>query len=393
MTNSVLIHYGELGLKGKNLRDFENRLRKNIQAKISKIDSTTKTELHHKYLVLTHENIEQKDKVGDQLSKVFGIKWFANVRTLDRNLDYSEIVKEVIKIASSTKDSDTTFRITCKRADKRYPMKSGEIEQEIGHSVIEQTKLKKVNLNSPEIEIFVEINNDFIFIFSDKQKGAGGLPVGSGGRVLCLLSGGFDSPVAAYLIAKRGFHVDYLHFYVQPINEESKICKIVKALNSYTSDHTNRNRIYASPYLPFNMEILQIETRYELVLFRRFVLKYAEKLIEKYHYKAIVSGDNIGQVASQTIENIIASEDALAQSICFRPLLSFDKEEILQISKRIKLFDICKISHKDCCSLIDKHAKTKVTIERIRYEESKLKNYDGIIKNTEKEQQIIEIDQ
>lgn len=383
-----LIHYGELGLKGKNRKDFEYQLRRNLKDKVESVGDKIEIAIKNKYLTLTATRKDQQDTpIASQIGKVFGIKWFAAVETLPRNSTLTNITKAVLKKAKSVADSKASFKIDCKRADKTFETKSDEVERKIGAEVIKSTDFKVVNLSDPNYTFYIEINSEEILVFSEKLHGLGGLPVGSSGRILTLLSGGIDSPVAAFLMAKRGCNVDFLHFYVNKPENDSKIIKLAKQVSQFTGS----GRLFLAPYLPFNMNILEVDTEYELVLFRRFILRIAERLCKEQKIHALSTGDNLGQVASQTLENISATDDALENLVCFRPLIGFDKEEIIKAAQRIGTYFISNQPSKDCCSIIDRHARTRVGIARIQEEEMKIKDYEKLIKDTMREISIIKV--
>ncbi len=380
MQKTFLIHYGEIGLKGHNRRDFENRLRRNIQTRVSAIGTAknkTETQIKYKYLELTTD-IKDSTKIVDTLSKTFGIVWFAEATRFPRAASLDDITKTIIKEAQAKATADRTFKVKVKRADKTFKMISQEIEAKIGEAILDQTTYTKVNLTRPDDEYFIEINTQAILVFTEKHRGPGGLPVGISGRVLVLFSGGIDSCVAAWMMAKRGCQVDYLHFYVNKPEKGSKIDRLYNKL----AEWTDGGRLFLAPYIHFNMEVLSIDTIYELVLFRRFMLKIAERLCNEKHIQAIASGDSLGQVASQTLSNITAANDALDKLVCFRPLISMDKEDIIDLARRIGTFDMSNEDQKDCCSLIDHHAKTRVGLEEIRKEEGKIENEQSMIDKT-----------
>jgi tRNA uracil 4-sulfurtransferase len=378
MHPTALIHYGELGLKGQNRKDFENRLRKNIAARLSSAGVDSRVTLAHRYLTLPVTNPETAGTVTDILSKTFGISWFAIAHTLPRDSEPSEIPERVLGLAKPNATPETSFRISAKRADKRYPLTSAELEREVGAYIIKNTEYTNVDLSDPDHTYYIEIDRDEIFIFDRKHPGPGGLPVGSSGKALVLLSGGFDSPIAAYLMAKRGCNIDFLNFYVKEPGKTDKIPRLASKLSEYTDP----GRIHLAPYLPFNLAVLETKTFYELVLFRRFMLRIGENLAREHGYDMIVTGDSLGQVASQTVENIHATEDALDEALCLRPLIGMDKEDIITVAREIDIFDIAKEPEKDCCSLIDRHPKTKVTLERIREEEQKIGGYEQALTDT-----------
>ncbi len=376
---SYLIHYGELGLKGKNRINFEQQLVKNIKSSLNREQLTAEIELKHKLIQLTCKPEHgSKTQLNEILGRIFGISWFAKTETISRESNLGEIAQTVLSLAKPKASPKKTFRVTAKRADKRYLNSSKEIEELVGQDLLDKTDYKNVDLGSPDHTYFVEVDHDQIYVFDKKFRGAGGLPVDSSGRTLVLLSGGIDSPVAAWTMAKRGCAVDFLHFYVDKPDSKSKITRLSQKVSQWSGS----SRLFTAPYLPFNLAITEIETEYELVLFRRFMMRVAERLCERKGIDAIATGDSLGQVASQTISNITAANDALESRVCFRPLLGYDKQEIISIAKKIGTFEVSNKPGKDCCSIIDRHAKTRVGLEKIRKEEGKFEDLLTIIDET-----------
>lgn len=372
-----LVHYGEIGLKGRNRFLFENKLKQNISRRLSEISESHKIIIHHKYLEVVVQNAET-DKIAEALSHTFGIMWFAPAYSLPRSSSIKDIQSKLLEIANPIADKSRTFRIRSKRADKTFSPTSQELDKLLGGVLLDNTAYEKVQLENPDDEYHIEIEQDQIFFYTEKIAGPGGLPVGISGRVLVLFSGGIDSTIAAYMMAKRGCQIDLLHFYVNKPKPESKIIRLATAVREFTGP----GRLFTAPYLHFNMSVLSAETQYELALFRRFMLRTAELICESNHLDAIATGDSLGQVASQTLSNIRATDDALKDRVCFRPLIGLDKNDITKIAKDINTFEISNEPQKDCCSLIDHHAKTRVSLGTIREEESKLTDYDKIIEQT-----------
>lgn len=373
-----LIHYGELGLKGKNRKDFEQRLRNNIAATLKRAGLDGDIESKHRYFLLTTPKDADKQLAEQVLFATFGISWFAEITQLPPDASTEDITKLILPLAEKHQSPDHTFLVDVKRANKQYPMKSPEIEKAIGETIQKETTFEKFQYKNPDHTFHVEIATEGIYVFGEKHRGLGGLPVGSSGRVLLLLSGGIDSAVAAYFLAKRGCKVDFLHFYAQKPTEKGKIARLVQQISQFAGLGT----LHIVPYLPFYLAVSDIDTKYELVLFRRFMLKLAESLCDSEGYNAIATGDCLGQVASQTLANLTATGDALDHTLCLRPLLGFDKEEVIKMAKDIGTYEISLEKEKDCCSIVDKHAKTTVKLEKIREEEGKLENYDEIMKET-----------
>lgn len=347
----TLVHYGELALKGKNRHLFEKRLIENIK----KVVSGRVLRLHGR-LVVESEDIEP-------LKSVFGISWLANACRVKKDLN--SIKKLVLsKVLERSTEGIETFGVYVKRADKSFPYTSVEVADIVGKEIVERLGLG-VNLRSPDLRVCIEIAEE-AFVFFEKVRGLCGLPVGISGRVLCMLSGGIDSPVAAYLMMKRGCSVDFIHFYNLADSKQvlnSKMIELVDKLNQYQDG----SKVFLVPFKPFEIAILRqgINLRHELVLFRRFMASVAERVAVKKGYKSIITGDSLGQVASQTLENLSAVDEAVSLPI-LRPLISYDKQEIIEISKNIETYEHSLKPYKDCCSLLSSKPFPRANLRLIR---------------------------
>jgi len=346
----ILIHYGELALKGRNRPLFERRLIENIKKAVS-----AKVIRLHGRIVVESENIEP-------LKNVFGISWLANAYIVKKDLNS---IKKVVlsKVPERLTKDIHTFGVFVKRADKVFPYTSLEVADIVGEEVTKNLRLK-VNLKDADLQVYVEIS-DQVFVFFEKVEGLKGLPVGVSGKVLCLHSGGIDSPVAAYLMMKRGCEVDFIHFHSFNHGERavnSKVGELVEKLGQYQS----RSRLIVVPYHPFHLSLLanSIDSSYELVLFRRFMLKMSESIAKAEGYQALVTGDSLGQVASQTLENLNVFNTSVSMPI-FQPLISFDKEEIIGLARKIGTYDISIKPYKDCCSIMARRPRTRIKLDRI----------------------------
>ena len=363
--SKVLVHYAEIGLKGGNLGMFENQLIKNIRIALK--NPSLQIIKAQKQIVISGEKID-----FDKLKTVFGIAWFAPV-TMVAN-DQPAIAAAALKIAEPKK----TFAV---RAHHHLEVAIGDI--------IRTKKKIKVDLSHPQQTIYIKEFNNQALIFNQKIPGPGGLPVGTSGKVLCLLSGGFDSIAAAYLLAKRGAQVDFLHFHVFPDRKKvlaSKIMEITGKLNFFTLSQ----KLFLASYIPFQMKVLDLDRRdekQELVVYRRLMVRVGEEIAKKYDYQALVLGDSLGQVASQTLENIVAVDQAVSLPL-FRPLIGMDKKDIIDLVRQIGLESETNKPYKDCCSLISTHPATRANLAKIQTLEKKIK-INKIINQMSKDVQII----
>lgn len=350
----ALIHYGEIALKGNNRPSFEKRLEEAIRLAL-------KAQVKREQGLITASFSCDENQAAEKLSSIFGIAWFSFCTETGTSI---EEIKRVCLMEIG--DFEGTFRIECSRSDKTFPMTSMQVNRDVGEYIIEKRGLK-VSLKNPEKTVYVEIGIK-ARVYSKRYKGPGGLPVGSSGRVLCLLSGGIDSPVAAWMMMKRGCKVDFLHFHAMRENSEvneTKITEIAKILRKFSPF----SRLYAVPYYPF--EPLSRNGRYDLVIFRRFMVNVAEKVAAIKKCGALVTGESLSQVASQTLENMSCIDNAVSLTI-LRPVVGMDKEEIITTAKSIGTYEPSIKDYRDCCSLIARHPATKASIETIKNLEAKV---------------------
>lgn len=344
----LLIHYGELGLKGENRRDFVKKLKENIGTKLG--IAANKIRVQSQRLLIPLPYGSREDGYLSKLKEIFGIAWFTKAFKI--KADLKELKKIALQLTKQIQPNES-FAVRVKRANKQFPLSSIEVEKQIGQIVVDKVGLK-VNLTSPDKTIFIEIVDSSIYVFWRKHRGLGGLPIGTSGRLLALFSGGIDSPVATWLAAKRGAAVDLVHFCAFPPDKikDTKITLLHKCLQVYLG----KNSLYVIPYVHFQLAISQLPrhfSRYEVLLFRRFMFKVAEELAGKIRAKGLVTGDNLSQVASQTLDNL-AVTDRNRDLPVFRPLFGYDKQEIINLAKRIDTYKISIQKYKDCCSLLQK---------------------------------------
>ena len=264
-----------------------------------------------------------------------------------------------------------TFRITAQRSQKNFPMTSEEINKEVGAYIVEKSK-KKVKLTNPDVNCFIEIVDGRAFVYLEKIKGPGGMPVGSNGKALVLLSGGIDSPVAAYYALKRGVKVDFIHFHSMPYTMPASVEK-VKDLAKTLEKFQSASKIYLIPLADIQEKtVSKTPEKLRIILYRRMMLRIAEKLARDNKYLALYTGESVGQVASQTLENIKVIEETIKLPI-LRPLIGFDKEDIIEKAKEIGTYEISILPHEDCCTrFIPKHPETKANLKEVQEAEKKM---------------------
>jgi thiamine biosynthesis protein ThiI len=364
----IIVRYAEIALKGGARSAFEKRLVLNIRKSLGLPAEAVKRERGQILVGVSKKEVKKK---LEELTMVFGIAWLAQVESCPSEKD--AIVKAALDLVKNKFVGGETFAVRATRSDKSLAFTSKDIENWVGDAVRKELGVK-VNLTKPDKTVFISIGKDISYLFTEKICGLGGLPVGTSGKMLSLLSGGFDSIASSFLMAKRGAQVDFLHFHVFPQKTQvlsSKMPKIWNKLSWYTLS----KQVFLASYVPFQMQVLELgrrEERYELVVFRRLMVRVGELLASKHGYKALVLGDSLGQVASQTIENIIAVEAAVAIPI-FRPLIGFDKNEGIELVGKIGLNSEVNEAYKDCCSMIFLHPATRADLMKTETIEKRLK--------------------
>jgi len=354
----ILCHYGEIGLKGENRRFFERRLVSNIKSVLPGIKVSL---LRGRILVFG-----KKREVEERLKRVFGIVSFSFARIVPSLKE--EIKREVISLLKE--ESFNSFRVTVKRADKSFPISSVDFSSYLGAEIKKETK-KEVSLQNYDLNCIVEITKKESYIYFKKIKGQGGLPVGTGGKAVSLISGGIDSPVSSFFMSRRGMKNIFVHFHAYPSTSRQsieKVERIVKKLSLFQG----KSKVYLFSFDKIQKEIL-LNTKESLrvLLYRRAMMKIAESIAKREGARALITGESLGQVSSQTVENISVTNEAVKLPV-FRPLIGFDKEDIIKKAKEIETYDISILPEDDCCiRFLPKNPATKADIKEILEEESK----------------------
>jgi len=364
--NSVVVHYQEIALKGRNRPWFIGRLVRNIRTATSDLDvQRVVSKMGRIEIVLGSEDAWQP--VADRMRRVFGIANFSRAALVP--LDVNVLAKAILTDLGDVEVS--TFRVSARRADKRFPMTSPQIEREVGGR-IKDAKKWTVNLDDPELTIHIEALTGEAFYYFGKESGPGGMPTGVSGRVVALLSGGIDSPVAAYRLMKRGCRVIPVHFHSYPILSRASQEK-VRELTALLTKYQQHTRLYLVAFGEIQQQVmLAVQPPLRVVIYRRLMLRIAQEIATKVHAGALVTGEVIGQVASQTLENL-TTIGSVATLQVFRPLIGMDKEEITAEAQRLGSYPISIIEDQDCCQLFTpKHPATKARRDEIEAAERAL---------------------
>ncbi len=339
----ILCRYGELSTKGKNRRDFTNRLLQNIKSQLKEFENLTYDKQYDRLFI--HLNGEDGHAVADELQHVFGLSSFSLAMKVDRDLD--NIAKAALEHIHDQKGE--TFKVIARRHDKSYPHISDTINRHVATLILQNTDLK-VDVHQPDISVYVEIRKDSAYIMMDKIEGAKGYPVGIQGKVLMLLSGGIDSPVASYLMMKRGVHVEMIHFASPPYTSEESLNKVIE-LGQKLTRYQNSVRINVVNFTDIQMAIYnQVPESYAITMMRRFFLRISNKFAEANNILALGNGENLGQVASQTLHSMQAIQDFESLPI-LSPLLTYDKIEIIDLAQKIDTYETSIIPFDDACTI------------------------------------------
>lgn len=383
MKDLILVKYApEIFLKGLNRGKFEKKLRDNIGKKLEGID----VEFIHdsgRYFIKT----EHMDESIKKISKVFGILEVCKVKEVPIDI---EKIKEVALIKIKECEGKT-FKIVTNRANKKFEMNSMEVSRYVGgHILNSMDDILTVDVKKPEIQINIEIRNNFAYVWSnsDITKGVAGLPYGMNGSTMLMLSGGIDSPVAGYLMAKRGVELNCVYYHSHPYTSERAKDK-VKELARILSQYTEKINLYIVPFTDIQMEIIDKCREDELtIIMRRFMMRVACKLADKYNIDSVCTGESIGQVASQTMDGLIVSDDC-SDRPAFRPLIATDKTDIMEIAKKIGTYETSILPYEDCCTIfVPKHPKTNPKLDPIRKQEENL-NVENLIENAITNMEIV----
>ena len=363
--DSALIRYHEIALKKGNRQYFTELLKRNLLAAVKDLGAKEIRNLPAR-LLLTFKNDVHADIVIQRLSGVFGVANFSIVKRTDRDID--ALRSDILESLNGNRFE--SFRIETQRGDKTFPLTSPEINRQLGAAVKARSGAR-VDLENPEFTVTVEILPRDAFFGFNKIPGAGGLPVGASGRVVCLISGGFDSPVAAYRMMQRGCRIIFVHFHSAPYQDKTSQEK-VRQLVTHLTRHQFLSRLYLVPFGEIQRQIVTSVARpLRVVLYRRMMLRIAEAIARQDRAKALVTGESLGQVASQTLDNMAVIEQAARLPI-LRPLVGMDKQEIIDQARRIGTFDISSIPDQDCCQLfVPKHPATKARFDDVEQDENK----------------------
>ena len=396
--HSFLIKYGEIGIKGKNRYMFEDALVRQIRFALRGVDGTFLVHKCHGRVYVDCEGEYDYEETVDEetvesLKRVFGIVGICPVVRV-AVAEIGQLKKDVVSYMEQMyPDKDLTFKVEARRANKRYPMNSMEINCELGEAILEAFPETKVDVHDPDVKLNVEIREE-VYIYSEIIPGPGGMPVGTNGSAMLLLSGGIDSPVAGYMIAKRGVELEAVYFHAPPYTSERAKEKVVD-LARLVSKYAGPIKLHVVNFTDIQLYIYEKCPHEELtIIMRRYMMRIAEQFAKKDGCLGLITGESIGQVASQTMQSLAAT-NAVCTLPVYRPLIGFDKREIVEISEKIDTYEVSIQPFEDCCTIfVAKHPVTKPSVERMEKSELNLtEKIDELVKTAVDTAEIIMVGQ
>lgn len=387
----LIVRCGEVALKGMNKPYFERMLAERIHKRLKAAGYGKASVKRHEGLIFVRFDREWETmQLAGEISKVFGVASISPAVESESKMEAigTEAVKFMERLCKER--CVRTFKVEAKRADKQFPIKSPDIARQIGGYVLKGLKVLKVDVHNPDVRLFVDVRHDKSYIYADKISGFGGLPLGTNGKGLVLLSGGIDSPVAAWMMAKRGMMIEAIHFHSYPYTSpraQEKVEDLAKIVASYCESF----KMHVINILPIQEQIVKNCPEAETTIHvRRFMMRIAEKIAEKNSAMMLITGENLGQVASQTAEALVVTDNCVKMPV-MRPLIAMDKIDIIAKAQEIGTFETSIEPYEDCCTVfLPKHPTTKPQLDKIEISDSKL-DIDTLVENAIAEEEIINI--
>ena len=379
----ILCRYGELSTKGKNRKDFTNRLLRNIKLKLKDFEKLTYEARYDRLFI--HLNGEDGEAIAELLKDVFGLSSFSLTVKLEKDMD--EMANAALELIN--KQNGKTFKVISKRHDKSFPHISDTINRHVAAHILKNTDYK-VDVHNPDVNVWIEVRKDATYLMLNRIRGAQGYPVGIQGKVLMMLSGGIDSPVASYLMMKRGVEVEFIHFQSPPYTSEEALNKVIQLAQTLTK-YQNKIRIHVVNFTDIQLDIYKkVPEAYAITMMRRFFLRIGNEFAHANRLLAIGNGENLGQVASQTLQSMQAITDFDTLPI-LRPLLTYDKIEIIELAKEIGTYETSIIPFEDCCTIFTpKNPTTRPKSKKIAEYEKRF-DLDELISSAIENIEVIEV--
>lgn len=390
MKEIILLKSGEIALKGLNRGSFEDVLIKNARRRLASLGNFKFTKAQSTIYCKPASDDLDLDEAVERLSKVFGFSALSRAAVVEK--DWEDIRTKAVEYLADTLPYVNTFKVMARRSDKTFPMNSPQICAELGGILLEAFPNLTVDVKNPEMVVWVEVREVAAYIHARQLPGAGGLPIGTSGKAALLVSGGIDSPVAGYMMAKRGIELSAIHFFSPPYTSERAKLKVISLLEK-VSAYAGRIKLHVVPFTEIQEQIKEhCPEELFTIIMRRYMMKISQRIAEANEYSALITGESVAQVASQTIA-AIACTDAVCDIPVFRPVIGMDKEEIVQISRKIDTFETSILPFEDCCTVFTpKHPRTKPKLKFVEEAEVAL-DEETLIQNAidNIEEQIIQI--
>ena len=388
MHEMILCKLGEVVLKGLNRRSFEDKLMSNIRRRVSKCGSFRIYSKQSTIYVEPQSGACDVEAAYDACRKVFGIICVSKAVPCEKNVQ--AIIATAKEYLADSMRSARSFKVESKRADKTFPLTSIQLSQQVGGALHQAFPACAVDVHDPELTVHIEIRDEQAYVHGPSEAAAGGLPLGMGGTAVSLLSGGIDSPVSSYMIAKRGVNLEMVHFFSPPYTSEAakeKVLSLAKLLVPWCG----RMTVQLVPFTEIQEEIRRsCPEEYFTLIMRRFMMRIAQRAADQIHARALVTGENLGQVASQTIEALGVTEEVTTLPV-LRPLIGMDKEEIIRLSRMIGTFDTSILPYEDCCTVFTpRHPRTRPQLDEVRAAESVL-DVEGLVGRAMKGREFVRL--
>lgn len=391
MYRAFLIKYAEIGIKGKNRYMFEDALKAQIIRSLKDVEGEFHVSKEQGRIYVEAQSEFDYDEAVERLRNVFGISGFCPVVVIP-GTNWEDVKKAVGDyVEKAYEDKNFTFKVFAKRGDKSYFMQSPEICMEMGAYILERFPELKVDVHKPQVSINVEIRK-MAYVYSEEIKGPGGMPVGTNGKAMLLLSGGIDSPVAGYMIAKRGVNLEAVYFHAPPYTSERAKQKVVD-LAEQVARYSGPIKLHVIDFTPIQLYIYDKCPHEELtIIMRRYMMRIAQAIAEENHCLGLITGESIGQVASQTMQSLMATDEVCSIPV-FRPVIGFDKQEIVDVAERIGTYETSVLPFEDCCTIfVAKHPVTRPNLKVIRASEGNLsEKIDEMVRTAIDTKEIIDI--
>lgn len=388
MHEMILCKLGEVVLKGLNRRSFEDKLMSNIRRRVSKCGSFRIYSKQSTIYIEPQSGACDVEAAYDACRKVFGIICVSKAVPCEKNVQ--AIIATAKEYLADSMRCARSFKVESKRADKTFPLTSIQLSQQVGGALHQAFPACAVDVHDPELTVHIEIRDEQAYVHGPSEAAAGGLPLGMGGTAVSLLSGGIDSPVSSYMIAKRGVNLEMVHFFSPPYTSEAakeKVLSLAKLLVPWCG----RMTVQLVPFTEIQEEIRRsCPEEYFTLIMRRFMMRIAQRAADQIHARALVTGENLGQVASQTIEALGVTEEVTTLPV-LRPLIGMDKEEIIRLSRMIGTFDTSILPYEDCCTVFTpRHPRTRPQLDEVRAAESVL-DIEGLVDRAMKGREFVRL--